>query len=194
MTRAARSLVAFAAGLLLLTGCGFSSGSGGYVSGNGTITWLPMSQRHQVGTVVGKTLTGEPLDLESLRGKVVVVNVWGSWCAPCRAEAPRLQAAYASLKKTYGSQVEFVGINTRDDSAANGLAFDRTFGVEYASLFDPTGQTLLAFNGKIMPNAIPTTIVLDKQGRIAASVVGEVTSSITLEDLVQDVITGRTKM
>lgn len=194
MTRAARALVAFAAGLLLLTGCGFSSGSGGYVSGNGTITWLSIAQREEVGTVSGTTLTGQPFNLASLRGKVVVVNVWGSWCAPCRAEAPRLQAAYVSLRKTYGSEVEFMGINTRDDNPANGRAFDRTFGVTYPSLYDPDGQNLLSFNGKIAPNAIPTTIVIDKQGRIAASVVGELTSSITLEDLVQDVVLGKTSM
>lgn len=175
----------------LLAGCGFNGGTGGFVSGDGTITWLPVAQREPVGAVSGKLLDGTSFDLTSLRGKVVVINVWGSWCAPCRAEAPRLQRAYAALKD---QGVEFVGINTRDASPANGLAFDRTFGVEYPSLYDPSAKTLLAFGGKITPNSIPSTIVLDAEGRIAASVIGEVTSAITLKDLVEDVISGRERV
>ena len=180
------------ASLLLLSACGFNRGGvGGYVSGDGTITLLPAADRQVVGPVTGTSLTKTPIDLASLRGKVVVINVWGSWCAPCRAEAPRLQAAYLDLQKSYGSQIAFLGINTRDDSPDNGAAFDANFGITYPSLYDPDGLSLLAFHGKITPNAIPTTIVLDKEGRIAASVVGEVTSSITLEELVQDVILGK---
>ena len=180
--------------LLVVTACGFQGGSGGFVSGNGAITWLPVADRHPVGTVRGTTLQGKPFDLSSLHGKVVVINVWGSWCAPCRAEAPRLQQAYTELQAAYPGKVEFVGINTRDNSAENGLAFDRTFAITYDSLFDRTGESLLAFRGTITPSAIPSTIVLDTQGRIAASVIGEVTSSITLQDLVEDVITGKDRV
>lgn len=172
-------------------GAGGSAGSGGangFISGNGVITWLPITKRAQVGTVTGRLLDGKPFDLAQLRGKVIVINVWGSWCAPCRSEAPRLQSAYQQLSKR---GVVFVGINTRDANPTNGLAFERTFKVTYPSLYDPDGQTLLAFGGRLSPSAIPTTIVLDQQGRIAASVAGEVSSSVTLVDLVDDVIKGR---
>lgn len=184
-----RLVVALAAGLLLLTGCGASGGAGGFIAGDGLITWLPVAQRQPVGPLSGTLLTGEHFDLASLRGKVVVINVWGSWCAPCRSEAPKLAAAADNLA---ASGVSFVGINTRDQSPANGLAFDHTFNIPYPSLYDFGGETLLAFRGRITPNAIPSTIVLDKQGRIAASVIGPVTSAITLENLVQDVISGKT--
>jgi thiol-disulfide isomerase/thioredoxin len=188
--RLSRTLVALVAGLLVLTGCGFSGGgSTGYITGDGLITWLPVSQRDEVGPISGTLLTGEHFDLASLRGKVVVINVWGSWCVPCRTEAPKLAIAARALAK---SGVVFVGINTRDLSADNALAFDRRFNLPYPSIYDFGGQTLLAFHGRIAPNSIPSTIVLDKQGRIAASVIGSVTSPITLENLVQDVIAGKT--
>ncbi|MGN6162652.1 MAG: TlpA disulfide reductase family protein [Marmoricola sp.] len=190
MRRLLRALLLATAGLLLLTGCGSSGGgAGGFIAGDGLITWLPVAQRHEVGQVAGTLLSGARFDLASLRGKVVVVNVWGSWCAPCRAEAAKLAAADVKLRT---SGVAFVGINTRDASPDNGIAFERAFGISYPSLYDPDGRTLLAFDGRITPNAIPSTIVLDKQGRIAASIIGELTSAVTLEDLVQDVINGKT--
>ena len=198
MSRLARSLVALVAGLLLLGGCGFSGGGGGFISGNGAIQWLPVSQRQAIGAVSGQAFDASgaagTLDLNALKGKIVVVNVWGSWCPPCRAETPRLEAALVNLRKTYGSAVVFVGINTRDTSIDNGVAFDRGFGVTYPSIYDADGSTPLAFQGHVPPNAIPTTLVLDKQGRVAASVSGELTSAITLENLVQDVIAGRTRL
>ena len=190
MSRLARTLGALVAGLLILTACGFSGGGNtGFISGDGLISWLPVSQRQQVGTVKGTLLTGEAFDLASLRGKVVVVNVWGSWCVPCRTEGPKLAVAARALAS---SGVVFLGINTQDQSPDNGLAFDRHFDIPYPSIYDFGGQTLLAFHGRLTPNSIPSTIVLDKQGRIAASIIGPVTSAITLENLVQDVVAGRT--
>lgn len=197
MSRLSRTLVALAAGILLLSGCGFSGGGGGggFVSGNGAIQWLPVAQRQTIGAVSGQAFDASgavgSIDLNALKGKIVVVNVWGSWCPPCRAETPRLEAALLNLRKSYGSEVVFVGINTRDNSIDNAVAFDRGFGVTYPSIYDADGSTLLAFQGHVPPNAIPTTIVLDKQGRVAASVSGELTSAITLENLVQDVISGK---
>lgn len=168
---------------MLLAGCAEGTGDKGYVDGNGVITQLPAKDRHAVGQVSGTTLDGAHFDLADQRGKVVVVNVWGSWCAPCRAEAKTLAAAAADLTP---QGVVFVGINTRDTSKDSARAFDRTYGITYPSIYDPFGKTLVAFRGTITPTAIPSTIVIDPQGRIAASVLGELTSKTTLVDLVQD--------
>ena len=83
--------------------------------------------------------------------------------------------------------VVFVGVNTKDSSPDQGLAFERRYDVPYPSLFDPSGRTLLAFHGTLNPSAIPSTVVLDQQGRVAASILGEVPSQQTLVDLVRDV-------
>ena len=85
--------------------------------------------------------------------------------------------------------VVFVGVNTKDSSPAQGLAFERRYDVPYPSFFDPAGRTLLAFRGTLNPSAIPSTVVLDEQGRVAASILGEVPSRRTLVDLVRDVQT-----
>jgi thiol-disulfide isomerase/thioredoxin len=114
------------------------------------------------------------------------VNVWGSWCAPCRSEAPDLVAASEELAD---DGVEFLGINSRDLDRAAARAFQRRFEVPYPSIYDQQGRTLLAFRGTLSPNAIPSTVVIDQEGRVAASVIGEVTRS-TLVGLVEDVVRG----
>jgi len=169
-----------------LGGCGKvgATGDTGYIDGEGVITELPVAQRKAPGDVSGETLDGQHLSLASYAGKVVVVNVWGAWCPPCRAEADDLAAA-AKVLAPQG--VVFVGINSRDTSKDNARAFERTYDVPYPSIYDPSGRNLLAFHGTLSPNAIPSTVVLDKQGRVAASVLGEVTSKTTLVDLVEDV-------
>lgn len=161
-----------------------SSGDTGFVAGEGVITRLPVADRKQPGEVAGQTLEGEPISLEDYEGKTVVVNVWGSWCAPCRSEAPELVAASEELA---GDGVEFVGINSRDLDKAAAQAFQRRYEVPYPSIYDQQGRTLLAFRGTLSPNAIPSTVVIDDQGRVAASVLGEVTRS-TLVGLVEDVM------
>jgi thiol-disulfide isomerase/thioredoxin len=169
-----------------LSGCGGSSGTGdkGYVDGEGIITRLPVSERRKPGPVAGTTLEGRDLDLKQYAGRVVVLNVWGSWCPPCRSEAATLAASSRDLAK---SGVAFVGVNTKDSGTDQGLAFQRHYDVPYPSLYDPSGRTLLAFHGTLNPSAIPSTVVLDKQGRVAASILGAVPSRRTLDDLVQDV-------
>jgi thiol-disulfide isomerase/thioredoxin len=182
-----RSLLALLAVLVLLTGgCSRvgSTGDKGYIDGEGVITLLPVAQRKAPGTVSGETLDGQQLSLASYAGKVVVVNVWGAWCPPCRAEADELAAAARELAP---NGVVFVGINSRDSSKDNARAFERTYDVPYPSIYDPGGRNLLAFHRTLTPNAIPSTVVIDAQGRVAASILGAVTSKTTLVDLVEDV-------
>ena len=114
---------------------------------------------------------GKPLELSDYKGKIVVLNVWGSWCAPCRAEAPNLAKV---AKETEDKDVQFVGINTRDLDRANAKAFERNYGVEYPSFFDPSGKLILRFpKGSLSPQAIPSTLILDREGRIAVRALKE---------------------
>jgi thiol-disulfide isomerase/thioredoxin len=165
------------------------TGDKGYIDGTGIITRLAVDDRKKPGKVSGETLDGKKLDLSSYAGKVVVLNVWGSWCPPCREEAPSLESASRQLAP---DGVVFVGVNTKDPSVDPGLAFERRFGVTYASLFDPAGRALLAFYGILTPSSIPSTVVIDKQGRVAARILGAVPSTRTLVDLVRDVEGGTT--
>ncbi len=161
-----------------------STGDKGYVAGEGLITRLAVAERQQPGEVSGTDLDGEPLSLADHAGQVVVLNVWGSWCPPCRAEAPLLASAARTLAK---EGVVFLGINTKDSSPQQGLAFERRYDVPYPSFFDPAGRTLLAFRGTLNPSAIPSTVIIDSEGRVAASILGEIPSEQTLVDLVRDV-------
>lgn len=162
-----------------------SSGDAGFVAGKGVITRLALDKRKEPGEVSGETLDGKPISLDDYRGKTVVVNVWGSWCAPCRSEAPDLVAASKELAR---DGVAFVGIDSRDLDRAAAQAFVRRFEVPYPSIYDQQGKTLLAFRGTLSPNAIPSTVVIDSQGRVAASIIGETTKA-TLVGLVHDVMT-----
>ena len=168
------------------SGCDDSARTGdkGYVDGEGIMTRLPVGDRRPPKEVSGITLEGDDLSLDEYAGKVVVLNVWGSWCPPCRKEAPVLASAARELE---ADGVAFVGVNTKDRSPQQGLAFERRYDVPYPSFFDPSGRTLLAFRGTLPPNAVPSTVVIDEQGRVAASILGEVRSRKTLVDLVRDV-------
>ncbi|WP_033313784.1 TlpA disulfide reductase family protein [Streptomyces iakyrus] len=126
---------------------------------------IPAADRQAAPDVRGETLTGEQTALADYRGKIVVINVWGSWCAPCRAEAPHLKKVF---EDTRGQGVAFLGINTRDATKTNALNFEKEFGITYPSLWDPAGRQLLKFKGTISPSAIPSTVVIDREGRIAA--------------------------
>ena len=132
--------------------------------------------------VSGTTLTGGSLSLSSSRGRVVVVNVWGSWCPPCREEAPMLAAA----SRTYEGRVDFVGVNVRDNRAS-AMAFETRYGIEYPSIEDTDGRAVLALNQYVPANAVPATLVLDREGRVAARVLGAVREA-TLRALLKSVL------
>ena len=114
--------------------------------------------------------SGAKLSLSRFRGRVLVLNFWGSWCTPCRAEAPEL----ASLARAFSpSDVAFLGVDIRD-TPASAEAFLRNFKITYPSLNDPGGQIALDFHSTVPPAGIPTTLVISRSGRIAARVIGEV--------------------
>jgi thiol-disulfide isomerase/thioredoxin len=156
---------------LSLSACGSGGTSGGsadtkFVQGKGGIDTVAKGDRQGAPDLSGKTLEGKPLDVADYKGKIVVLNVWGSWCAPCRAEAPNLAKV---AKDTKAKGVQFIGINTRDGNRAPALRFEKSFNVDYPSLYDPIGKLMLRFpKGSLNPQAIPSTIVLDRNGEIAA--------------------------
>jgi len=131
-----------------------------------------VEDREPAPALSGTSLDGTHLDTAALVGKVVVVNFWASWCAPCLAEARNLNEVYA---QTHGLGVEFVGVDIKDEKS-KALAFQRAKKVPYPSLFDEDGEQLLKFRGSAPQNP-PTTLVLDRQGRVAARFVQPVTLS-----------------
>lgn len=133
-------------------------------------TEFPVTERGRPVDVSGAALSGDPLALSDLRDRVVVVNVWGSWCPPCREEAPVL----AEVSAEYGARgVSFVGINVRDNPAA-ARAFEENYGIDYPSIEDTDGRVVLALDQYIPASAVPVTLVLDREGRVAARVLGAV--------------------
>lgn len=182
-----------AAAALALAGC---SGDGsnlndqmrqgdelGYIAGDGRYEQLGPDQRDTTITLYGTTLEEEEWHSEDALGQVLVVNVWGSWCGPCIAEAPDLEEVATGYRDA-GEPVEFVGVNVRD-SIPNALAFQNRFDVSYPSLYDDGGRTLALLQGFAV--ARPTTLILDGEGRLAARVNGQV-SAATLRALVDDVL------
>ena len=158
----------------------------GYVAGDGTVEQLAVADRGAAVSLGGTTVDGNSWSTAAdAPGKVVVVNVWGSWCAPCVDETPHLQQVWQSYS-TAGKPVAFVGIDIKE-SAATAAAFLKANSVTYPSLSDSGsgGQPMLALQGKAA--ATPSTLVLDRQGRIAARVLGATTVS-TLTGLVDDVL------
>jgi thiol-disulfide isomerase/thioredoxin len=163
--------------------CTDANGTDGkeYVAGDGVVIEIPADQRGKPVELSGETLTGDRLDLADRRGSVVVVNVWWAGCPPCRKEAPLLVDAADELAG--GGTI--VGIDIRDSSKDNALAFERSFDVTYPSIYDPGSTQLLNFPPPFNPRDMPSTVVLDAQGRVAALIRGEIPSKLTLLDLVE---------
>ena len=191
--RLAPLLAGLAAGALLLSGCSsdplaeqYREGSSkGFIAGDGSVTEIALAQRGDAIEFSGVTEAGDTVTSADALGEVLVVNFWYASCAPCRAEASDLQSLNAKFENEGAS---FLGVNVRDQ-APNAIAFNETYGVTYPSVLDvDAGAMQLAFSGSIPPNAVPTTLVLDAEGRVAARILGQVTSPSILETLIRDTI------
>jgi len=154
----------------------------GYVSGDGSMrVWDPSERGEQV-ELSGESMSGDPVDISDWRGDVVVLNFWYAECPPCRKEAPDL----ASLAREYEGQVHFLGVNNVNEPAT-ALAFERRFDLPYPSLYDKNAAGIAAVQGVVPLQAVPTTVVLDAAGRVAARVLGLVEKS-TLNALISDTL------
>jgi len=165
---------------MLLAGCtgknAVSDGSGGpqqeTVAQAHVNTLLAAADRVPAPSLHGRSLTGADMDLASMRGKVVVVNFWASWCSPCRAESPYLAKV---AKDTAALGVDFVGVNIKDELGP-ARRFVDVHDVPYPSIFDQPGISLTRLH-RLIPQTPPSTLLIDKDGRIAALFVGGVTES-----------------
>lgn len=190
-----RTLVVAVAAATLLVGCTSSgevglpglreAADGAFVSGDSTVEVIaPQDRGDPVTGLAGPTVDGEQFDVADLAGGLVVLNVWGSWCAPCHEEAPDLVAA-----ATEGSRM-LMPTNLAPvlgpSSASAAAGFEEEYGIGWPSFHDPDSQLLLRLASDVPPNAVPATLVLDPQGRVAARMLGRVETA-TLIGVVEDV-------
>lgn len=193
-----RWLVApLAAVVVLLSGCSTGTdavaqgGTFEFVAPGGQtdITYEPPDSRNRPGLISGPELTdpGKTVSLEDFTGKVVVINVWGQWCGPCRSEITELQKVYDATKN---KGVAFLGIDVRDNNrdAAVDFVVDRK--VTFPSIYDPAMRTMIAFGGRYPTTVIPSTVVLDRQHRVAAVFLRELLAE-DLQPLVERLATER---
>lgn len=178
--------------LFAITGCSndplaqqFKAGDNkNYIAGDGTVSEFAEANRGEPIAWEGATESGGVLKSSQLTDVVVVMNFWYAGCAPCRAEAPDL----VSLNKEFtGQRVQFIGVNVRD-TAATANAFERKFNIVWPSIIDATsGSVLMAFTGVVTPQAVPTTLVIDGQGRVSARILGRIEKG-TLKALIKTAV------
>jgi thiol-disulfide isomerase/thioredoxin len=185
------AVAGIAALALTLTGCSsdplaqqYREGSNkNYIAGDGSVTEINVENRGEPITFSGTTEAGDSVTSAEYVGNVLVVNFWYAGCAPCRAEAPELEQVYT---ETSPQGVNFLGVNVRDQ-AATVDTFNSRFGITYPSIIDQDGQIQLAFASQVPPNAVPTTLILDKQGRVAARILGQLQDASILKTLIEDI-------
>lgn len=140
-----------------------------FVSGNGVATFISPADRKAAPVLMGPTLSGQSIKIA--KNQVVVLNVWASWCSPCRAEAP----LFVDFATRLSGQIQFVGVVTRDNLSA-AAAFVNRFKIPYPNFTDDS--LLAGFRGSLLPNAIPTTLIIDASNRVAVRISGEVTYAL----------------
>jgi thiol-disulfide isomerase/thioredoxin len=157
-----------------------------YTSADGAITELAVSNREEpVSFESSETTDGSTISSEGYVGSVLVVNFWFAACPPCRYEAPDL----AEISEKYAADgVQFLGINVYDErEVAN--SFEREFAIQYPSILDvSTGELRLAFSGQLPPNGVPTTIIVDRSGRVAARLSGAILDRAVFEEMIESVL------
>lgn len=164
----------------------YRSGSGqGYISGDGAYTLFAPEDRAAPIDFEGVIENGDTVSSDDYRGDVLVVNFWYAGCPPCRLEAPDLEA----LAQQFAADgVQFLGVNIYDQ-APTALSFAKEFGVSYPSILDVNdGRVRLAFAGQVAPTAVPTTLVLDREGRVAARIAGLLTEPSVLRSMITDTL------
>ncbi|MEY4898911.1 MAG: hypothetical protein RL294_722 [Actinomycetota bacterium] len=185
----AASLVA---SLLVLGGCASNdplaqdATNANFTSADGTVTEVaPANRGELVSFESSDTTDGSTVSAEDFRGSVLVVNFWYAACPPCRAEAPDL----AELATIYADQgVHFLGVNVYDN-ASGAQSFEKTFDIPYPSALDAdTGTLRLAFAGDLPPSGIPTTFIVDRDGRVAARLLGYIYDRSMFEDMLDRVV------
>jgi len=164
------------------------SGDKGYTTDEGIVTTLAVDDRESPVALRADDLDGNEISLADYRGKPLVIVVWGAWCVECRAEQSEVNGAAEDLAGT----AEFVGLDVRESSVDNARAYVREKEVPYPSIDGNDGQALKAFTGSLSPYTVPAFVILDAEGRIAASVIGRLPSRLTLVDVVEEVASGAT--
>jgi thiol-disulfide isomerase/thioredoxin len=156
-----------------------------YISGEGTVTEIAADDRGDSISFEGETDAGTTVTSEDYAGEVLVLNFWYAGCPPCRVEAPQLEEAATTFAD---DSVSFLGVNVRDQIPQS-LAFADELGVTYPSVMDADdGNMLLAYSGAVAPNAVPTTLIIDKQGRVAARFLGAIGAASSLETIVSEIL------
>ena len=169
---------------LIFSSCSGTTRTGRSASADPSIIEIPPGERVAVDDFEARLLDGSEVSSSRLDGVITVVNVWGSWCGPCRVEAPVLR----EVSQQYDDRgVEFMGLNVRDNDAA-ALAFEKKFRISYDSVTtSDSPRVSLAFGGLLTTAAVPMTVVIDRERRVAARVIGAVTAG-TLRALLDRVL------
>lgn len=191
------SLAVTAVAALVLTSCGTSgnddlaeraSNNGtNYVAGDGSVQEFSAGERGEPVHFEADLFDGSSVDSSTWEGEVAVINFWYAACAPCRVEAPDLEALHQEF---LDDGVQFYGVNTRD-TQPTAEAFERRFGITYPSIEDRGGSVMLAMTDYVPPSAVPTTLVIDREGKVAARILG-IAEPGTLRALIESALEGPT--